>query len=77
VLELEIGVGGRGFRGASLALVGLDLLLETAHGLDCRRVLMMDLPHRIGKIGKLSASDIRLFERELKLNQRVKLSRHG
>jgi hypothetical protein len=40
-------------------------------------MLQVDVPHRIGKADELSACGIRLFERELQLNQSVKLSRHG
>ena len=75
--ELEAGVGGRRLGGAALVLVALDLLLEPTHGLDRRAVLIVDLPHRIGKVCELSACRVRLFERKLQLNQRVKLSRHG
>ena len=75
--ELEVGVGDGGLGGASLALVDLDLLFEAAHGLDRRAVLIVNLPHRIGKVFELFACGVRLFERKLQLNQRVKLSRHG
>ena len=68
---------GRRLRAPALALIGLDLFFEPPHGLDRRAVPIVDFPHRFGKVFKLSACRVRLFERELKLNQRVKLSRHG